>query len=257
MGFIRGALVTFFSIVFFLSLIFMNFTAVLSSSLEYDNLQPALKSSADKILSNFLEEGSMFSGEERVYLENYCSIESEYIFTYENYTFPIPCEIMEQGESSIVEYVTDNFIEVIYYAEYNCEFWECVKQSSIPFVLISQKARDYWYHNFLILFGFSIILFALTFFISGNRPWRFIIGGILIIFSALPFRNLNWILRFVPDNLDAIFSVFFTKAHSVFIVMIVIGILFIAGGILCKIFGWDLKFNKKEEQNIQKKKSSK
>ncbi|MGY4884472.1 MAG: hypothetical protein ACP5NZ_02735 [Nanobdellota archaeon] len=256
MGFIRGIFVTFFSIILFIALIFMNLTLIISLSLEHDTLQPALKNSTDAILSNYLAEGSMFSEEEKMYMENYCSIESEYIFTYENYTFPIPCKIIEEGENSTVNYITDNFIEVIYYEEYNCEFWQCVKSSSIPFVLISKKARDYWNENFMILLGLSLLIFALTFLISNDRPGRFIVGGVLIVFSALPFRSLDWALIFVPDNFSSIVSVFFTKAHFVFMTMLIIGILFIVFGILCKIFGWKMKFHKDEEVkgNVQKKK---
>ena len=223
MGFIRGAVVTLFSIVLFLSLFAMNFTAILSSSLQYNALQPALKTSADKILSNSMAEGSIFSEEEKSYMDHYCLIEDEYAFAYENYSFPIPCEVIEQGEDAIISYITENFIDVIYYQEYNCDFWDCVRESPIPFVLVSKKAHDYWNNNFLILFCLSVLIFALTFFISSDRPVRFIIGGVLIILSALPFRNLNWVLKLIPDNLDSVFSVFFTRAHAIFIIMLVIG----------------------------------
>ncbi len=256
MGFIRGIFVTFFSIILFIALIFMNLTLIISLSLEHDTLQPALKSSVDTILSNRLSDGNIFSEEELREMDHYCSMDSEYIFSYENYSFPIPCQIIEEGENSTLNYMTNHFIEVIYYEEYNCEFWQCVKSSSIPFVLISKKARDYWNENFMILLGLSLLIFALTFLISSDRPGRFIVGGVLIVFSALPFRSLDWVLIFVPDNFSSIVSVFFTKAHSVFMTMLIIGILFIVFGILCKIFGWKMKFHKDEEvkENVQKKK---
>jgi hypothetical protein len=239
----------------------MNLTLVLSLSLNYNNLQPALKISAGSILTSSLAEGNMFSEEEKAYMQNYCSIDSQYLFTYENYNFTIPCEIIEQGESSIIDYVTVHLIDAIYYGEYNCEFWECVKDSSLPFVLLSEKAKDYWNGKFFLLVALSLVLFALIFFISKDRPGRFIVGGIFIILSALPFRKLDWFSIFIPNNnLSAIFSAFFTKAHLVFIIMFVIGIAFVVGGILCKIFGWKMKFKKDEEEskiNLQKKKKNK
>jgi hypothetical protein len=259
MGFIRGVLITFFSIVLFFSLFLMNFTLVLSLSLNYDNLQPALKSSADGILTNSLAQKNMFSEDEKKNMEDYCSVEEDYIFTYENYSFVIPCEIIEQGENSIADYITVNLIDSIYYAKYNCEFLECVKDSpSLPFVLFSEKAKDYWNGKFFLLAALSLLLFALIFLISKDRPGRFIVGGVLVILSALPFRKLDWISTFIPNNnLSVIFSAFFTKAHLVFIVMLIIGTIFIIWGILCKIFGWKMKFKKDEEQskvNLQKKK---
>ena len=247
MGFIRGLVVTFFSIILFLSLFLMNLTAIFSFSLHYDTLQPALKDSVGNILSSFLDEGSLFSEEEKEVMKYDCLIESEHIFVYENYTFVIPCQIVEQGESAIIGYVIDDFTNQIYYDDYNCKFWDCVKNSEMPFVLISKKSYDYWNGKFLLLLALSLILFSLVFFVSNNRPGRFITGGILLISSALPFKKLDWLFGFIPENISQVFLVFFTKAHSVFIVMLVLGILFISFGIICKVFGWKLKLKKDEE----------
>jgi hypothetical protein len=71
-------------------------------------------------------------------------------------------------------------------------------------------------------------------------------------------------LTFVPEKVSDIFSIFFTRAHSVFVIMLIIGITFIIWGILFKIFGWNMKFNKDEEgledknsSNLKYKKKSK
>jgi hypothetical protein len=234
----------------------MNFTAILSFSLEYDTLQPALKDSVDNILSSFVDEGSIFTEEEKELMKYDCLIESEHVFVYENYTFVIPCQIVEQGESAIIDYVVEDFTNQIYYAEYNCEFWDCVKNSEMPFVLISKKSYDYWKGKFFLLLFLSLIIFTLIFFISKNRPGRFIVGGILLIFSALPFKRMDWLLRFIPENISQLFLIFFTKAHSVFRVMLVIGILFISFGIICKVFGWKMKL-KKDEEVLKKEQDSK
>lgn len=252
MGFLRGTVITFFSIVLFIFLFFMSLTAVLSSSLNYNTLQPALKSYAGDMLQSFVDSENIFSVENRVYMKNYCSIQSEYKFTYENYSFVIPCGVIENGTNSIISYGADNFVNQIYYAEYNCEFWQCVKASSIPLVLISEKAREYWHGKFLLLLGLSIVIFALIFFISKNRPTTFIVTGILLIVSALPFRKLHWILTFIPEKFSGIFSAFFTKAHSVFVIILIIGIVFIFWGILCKIFEWKMEFGEEDSEEDEK-----
>lgn len=243
MGFIRGAVISIFGFILFLSLILMNFSLTISLSLDYETLQPALKSSFGGILEDFLESGGMFSQENQKYLKNYCLIEKEYSFDYENQTFAIPCEIIQEGKESVVNYVLDNFTETIYYKEYDCKFWECVGSSQFPLVLISEKAKSYWGWNFLVLAALSFVLFALIFLISKNRPTSFISTGILAILSALPFRNLDMFLFFLPKEISAVFSVFFTKAHAVFMVLLVIGIFFILAGILSKIFKWKMKFS--------------
>jgi hypothetical protein len=260
MGFIRGALVTLFSIILFFSLFLMSFSAILSSSLQHDVLQPVLKTSVSEILRGSLGGGSMFTEQEKAQMQNACLIQEEYTLSYSGYTSVIPCEIIQQGEDAIINYEAENLVNNIYYTEYNCEFWECVdasiKSSSIPFVLISEKAREYWTKNFFILLGLSILIFAVIFMISRNRPGVFITGGVLLILSALPFRILNWLLGLlggvIPSEFSGIFSVFFTKAYSVFKIILIIGIVFIIFGVLCKIFGWKMRFGKSSEESSEK-----
>jgi len=266
MGFLRGSVITFFSIILFVFLFFMSMTAILSSSLNYNTLQPALKTYAGDMLQGLTDSENIFSAENQVYMNNYCSISTDYMFTYENYSFVIPCNVIEQGKDEIIIYAADNFVNQTYYAEYNCEFWDCVKNSSVPLVLISEKARDYWHDKFILLLGLSIVIFALIFFISKNRSTTFIVTGVLLIFSALPFRKLDWILTFIPEKFSGIFSAFFTKAHSIFVVVLIIGIVFIVWGILCKVFGWKMEFgeedsgeemDEKNSSNLRYKKKSK
>jgi hypothetical protein len=258
MGFLRGTVITFFSIVLFIFLFFMSLTAVLSSSLNYNTLQPALNDYAGNILRDSLTGVDIFSDDNQYYIKNYCSISSEYRLTYESYTFVLPCEVIEKGKDSIIDYGADKFFDQIYYTEYNCEFWQCVKNSSTPFVLISEKAKDYWHEKFLLLLGLSIVIFALIFFISKNRSTTFIVTGILLIVSALPFRKLHWILTFIPEKFSGIFSAFFTKAHSVFVIILIIGIAFIVWGVLCKIFEWKMEFGEddSEEEEQDEKNTS-
>jgi hypothetical protein len=205
MGFIRGALITIFSIVLFFFFILMNFSLIVSLSLEHDTFQPALNNSIGKLLGDY---GTQVA--------------------------------FDQEE-----------LDTLYYTEYNCEFWQCVKESIsnslVPLVLFSEKAREYWSQKFLLSLGLSLLVFALIFLISKNRSTTFIVTGALLIISALPFRRLDWILKFINEEVSPIFSVFFTKAHSVFVTIVVIGIILIVAGILCKIFGWKLKFTKNEE----------
>ncbi|MCX6750298.1 MAG: hypothetical protein NTZ83_02475, partial [Candidatus Pacearchaeota archaeon] len=123
-----------------------------------------------------------------------------------------------------------------------------------PLVLFSEEAREYWAGKFILLAVLSFMLFALIFLISKNRSTTFIVTGALLIVSALPFRKLDWALKLLNEQFLSIFSVFFTKSHLVFITILLIGIALIIAGILCKIFGWKMKFSKDEE--IPKKNSS-
>lgn len=242
MGFIRGTAITLFSIVLLLSLFLMNLSLIVSWSLEHDTLQPALKISASDFLKNSLDAKNLFEGEAKTIMQSYCLVNSEYNFTYENYIFTIPCNVIEKGTDSIIDYEMNNIIDTVYYAKYDCEFWKCVKDSSVPLVLFSEKAMDYWRGKLLLLAIISIVMFALIFLISTKRPVTVIITGILIILSSLPFRSLNWALNLIPKEFSGIFSVFFTKAHIVFIIIFIIGLVFIGIGFAFRFFGWSMSF---------------
>ena len=127
MGFIRGALVTLFTIILFFSLLMMNFALVISLSLQHDTLQPALKISVSGFLDDFLNSVDSLGENEKTVMDNYCLVESEYAFDYDIYSFAIPCEVIQNGESAIINYAVENFVDQVYYAEYDCEFWQCVK----------------------------------------------------------------------------------------------------------------------------------
>lgn len=239
MGFIRGAVITLFGFVLAICIILMNLSITFASSLEYDSLKPALESSAEGIIGSIFDTENVF-GEDG--LENYCSIEKEYTLNYGNDSFTIPCEVVEQGEDSISKYIGDNFVEQIYYADYNCEFWECVKTSKIPFVLLSDKARVYWAGNGFLLAVMSLVLFGLIFLVAEKRPSKFISVGILLALCSLPFKNMYWILKLVPAQVAPLFSLLSQKAHAVFIVMLIVSIVLILFGIVALIFGWKMKF---------------
>lgn len=257
MGFIRGAVIVLFSFVLFVSLVFMNLSLALSLSLQHDNLKPVLESSADAFLGDTLDNVDFFGTEEIGYMQQYCLENADFEISYENFNFAIPCEVIFKGKDYTTNYLKENIVDEIYYAEYNCEFWDCVRDSSIPFVIFSEKAMDYWRGKFFLFLALTVMVFSLTLLISQNRPVTFIVTGVSIIFSALPFSRLRWLSRFVPNEFSELFSLFFSKAHLVFIIMLIVGIVFIVFGVLFKLFGWSMDFmrwlsKKPEEGKISK-----
>lgn len=257
MGFIRGAAITLFSIVLLLSLFLMNLSLIISWSLEHDTLQPSLKVSASDFLKDSVDVKNIFGGETQTLMQSYCFVNTEYIFTYAGYTLTIPCEVIKKGTDFIIDYGMNNLIDSIYYTKYSCEFWKCVKDSSVPLVLFSEKAMDYWRNKFILLAIISIVLFALIFLISPKRPVIFIITGILLILSSLPFKKLGWALNLIPKEFSGIFSVFFTKANTVFIIILIIGFVFIGIGLVFRLFGLSMRFANFLSKNSDKEEVSK
>ncbi|HOF44440.1 MAG TPA: hypothetical protein PKW70_03540 [Candidatus Pacearchaeota archaeon] len=249
MSFIRGAVITLFGLVLTICILLMNVSITFASSLDYDDLKPALDNSANGVIDSIVDFEEVFGKE----LNNYCNIDSQYIFNYGNESFAIPCEVIEEGEDSIATYIQNNFIEQIYYADYDCKFWECVKESEVPFVLISDKARVYWAGKAILLAVMSLVLFGLIFLVAENRPSKFISFGILLALCSLPFKNMNWISKIVPAQVAPLFSLFSQKAHTVFVIMLIISIILALIGIVALIFGWKMKF---KEENLENKKSA-
>ncbi len=246
MSFIRGAIVTLFGIVLTVCLIFMNVSITFASSLEYDSLKPALEDSAKNIIESVFDVETTIGKEN---LNHYCSIEKEYVLNLGDDNFVIPCGVIEQGEESIFNYVRGNFIEQIYYANYNCEFWKCVSETQTPFVLISDKARVYWYRNVFLLAALSLVLFALILFIAENRSSKFVSVGVLVALCALPFRNIDWMLKMVSMKAAPLFLLLSQKANLVFIIMLIVSIVLVLIGAVALIFGWKMKFKYEKSEN--------
>lgn len=257
MGFIRGSAVVVISIALFLSLFLGNLFLTLSSSLEYETAQPKLVS----IGENLINESGMYDEIKNNYesILLYCANFNE-PFKIEEYNLTIPCEIINEGQEKTIEYGINQFIDNIYYKEYNCTFIECVKNPETTTVIISETAKNYWNDKFNLAFLITIILAILLFIIIEGKASFFIVAGILTILSALPFGKINWALNFFNDKLIAeIFSVFFTKSYNVFLLMAIIGTAILILGIIFKVLGIGISFSKslgkifskqeKEEEN--------
>ena len=64
---------------------------------------------------------------------------------------------------------------------------------------------------------------------------------------------MNWISKIVPAQVAPLFSLFSQKAHTVFVIMLIISIILALIGIVALIFGWKMKF---KEENLENKKSA-
>lgn len=243
MGFLRGALVTVIGVALLVSLFVMNATLTLTWSLEYETLKPTIKDVVDDVameefgLEEYVDEATLF-------MQEYCKNETEFVFSQEGMTFVIPCDEINQGSEAIISYGVDELVDEIYYQEYDCEFWECVKTTDDFLVLVSKKAHDYWRSKFLVFFFTSIGLFLLMFIVANRKSNAFILAGLLTIISSLPFMKLTWIARFVPEAFRDIVLSFFARSHNVFIIMLIVGLFLVGLGIVFHFLKWGLKISK-------------
>ena len=236
MGIIRGGLLAIVSVLLFFAIIFGNLLLTISWSLNYENVQEELAQVVKESSSEEIGLDAELSGDFLV-MQDYCESYSDYVVTYEGETIVIPCVVVAQGQGEVVDYGVNNFIERVYFAQYDCDFWDCFEQNELPFFLVSAKAQDYWYSNFnyalLVIGVFSILGFLLV----EKKSNFFIILSALIVLASLPFAKLEWFSGLFGGQAEGLLSVFFSKAYSVFIMGILLG------GILL-IVGFALKFFK-------------
>lgn len=255
MGMIRSGLAIFLSSILFISIFFGNVFLTLTWSLEYDNVEPVVLDFANKLVDDmgFLEILDENYDMMLIYCEGYDSFD----FTYDGGDISIPCSEIERGTDAVSEYVISDFIDNVYYRDYNCSFFECIKEEGQPYVLISEKARDYWSSKFRLTLLISAIILGLMFLVFSSKHSVLIVAGILSAISALPFRKVNWLVGLLPSgNFADLLQAFFTKSYNVFMIMLIVGGSLLFLGLMFEFLGWGIGiskffglFNKKKKEN--------
>jgi len=243
MGLIRSSLVVTVSSILFLSLFLGNAFLTLSWSLEYNNVAPQITNFATDIINS---QGIKQSIEDNSqYMKTYCKQYDSFVYSQNEITIEIPCDIIRSGTSSIINYSTSTLVHDLYYKNYDCSFWECLKKDSQPFVLISEKSMDYWHKLYFYSIFSSIILLLLLLLVIEAKHSTLTITGVLMIVSAFPFRKLNWLIGFFPKGIFTNLSLaLFQKSYNVFLIMTIIGLSLFAIGIGFEFLGFGLWFTK-------------
>ena len=235
MSFLKGAVIFLVSLVLFITLFFANVFLNLTWSLEHDTLKPNLIQFTNKFIDKVgIGDGINTSLSS---MELYCMTHTNYIFMQEDIGVEVPCSIIDTGAENSISYVIEYIIDKVYYDEYNCEFWNCVKTSKIPFVLISEKAKFYWYDKFKLMIYIAFFAFALSFILLKKKSNAFINAGILTLAAAILFKQFDWVLKIFPDNsLFEFLDIFLAKSLNILIIMCIIGTLLLIIGILFRFF---------------------
>ena len=262
MGIIRGAGVVIFSIVLFISLLCGGVCLTLAMSLNYENVQPTVVDLSKELVGQEIDlEG--YVNQIQPLLEEYCKNNSEYVFNFEGATLVIPCDLVDQGVDSIIDYaLNESITEIVdeyYYKDYDCNLVECINQGE-PTFFLSKEARDYWMSKFYLFLGISILFVVLIFILMEKKSNWFFLVGALFVGSSLIISRLNSIGAAIAkaflvsvselfsgeisqEILQKISGLFFIESKKVFILMLLIGIGLIILGILFKIFKLGLKIN--------------
>ncbi len=256
MGFIRGSGFVIMSVLFFVALLVMNSTWVISSSLDYDNIKQEFVPVVKEALKENINITSAIELDEYPQIRKYCenlSQTGEYSFDVENYSFSVPCSSLSSGTEAVIDSAIDDFAYKQYYREYNCDFWNCFDKQTLPTFVISQHSKDYWQGKFYLSLLAVLILLALMFVFIEKKTNLLLVAGSLIILSSLAFAKLEaflaWLINLLltsPINLDdflKFFTLVFAQSSKIFLTMLILGIAVLALGIIAKFFSIGFKIN--------------
>ncbi|MFC1710946.1 hypothetical protein ACFLZJ_02205 [Nanoarchaeota archaeon] len=257
MGFIRGGLLVIASIILLILFVIGGVLLVVSLSLTEDNVKTGLTAAATDVIDeqlNIVEE----LDKEFTIMQDYCVNNTEYVLSYEGNTVVIPCTTVSEGLEPVLQQGVEDFVDDIYYKEYDCGFWDCLEKTGSPFFLVSKKAQDYWMGKFWLTFGIAVILILLMLLLVENKVNLPIIVGALLAVSSIPIRKLDWVGGFISDSSALqVLSIFFTKSQLVFVIVLVLGLLILIAGIVLRLLKFGLtghkKITKKEATEMVKK----
>lgn len=237
MGAIRGVLLVFVSVLLFLSFVVTTLFWTLSISLNYENLQKeATTTIRDTIQEKFNIAGELES--QSSLIGTYCQTNTEYVFSYgDEVTISIPCSVALQGTSAIVDEMIKDIVHNIYYKEYDCNFIDCFKKSELPLFLISEKANNYIKSKLYLLLAISFALLVLMFLLIEKKTNMPILAGSLLAVSSLLFFKIDKLFFFISDETAMkILGIFFSKAYSVSLKLLIVAGVLILLGIVLKVF---------------------
>ena len=247
MGLIRGGLTFIIALALFFTLFAANLFLTISWSLDYNNVSPYIKNVSNEMATNSGDKGIVLQeyDTEKFSCQNGLNNSEKYVnFSFTNEQVGVPCNTVNEGGKAVVDYLVNQSVEKYYYQNYSCSLLDCV-QNGEPLALVSQTAKEYWQQKFNSMILISLVAFVLLFLFSKKKYNAFILSGVLTIFSAIPFREITFILSYLPDLLPfKIIPVFFTESDSVFIIGIIAGIVIISIGIGLRFFKLGMKVNK-------------
>jgi hypothetical protein len=259
MGIIRGGLLVIVSVLLFVSLFAGLILLTMSWSLNYSNVKVELGGVLKDNLKDKIGVVELV-GDDYVKMQEYCKLYSDYAITYENMTITIPCSVILEGQDAIVNKGIDEFVEKIYFEQYDCSFWKCFETQKVPFFLVSSKAQAYWYSKFNYVLMLIALLSICGFLLAEKKSNFFLITSILVVIAVIPFAKMDWLISLTGKTAEGLLSVFFSKSYSVFIRGLFIGIILLLIGILLKFFniGFKIqsifsKFGKSKDEKEEKK----
>lgn len=246
MGILRGGGLIIVSVLLFAALFVGNLLFTISWSLNFENVEVEMKSLFRNVLGqNQNQDLSEFisSAQYQTMLNN-CKTNPDYVFDYGGKVLSVPCSVVNSGRDTVLDYGVGIFVRDIYYDHYDCSFIECFGKSEIPFFLVSKKAQDYFYEKFNLTLMFIGFLTILGFLLADTKTNFLVFISISMMVVSLPFAKLDLLFGFLDNNIGSFLTIFFSKAHSVFLISLTFGVILLAVALIFKFFNLGVRLSK-------------
>jgi|APSaa5957512535_1039671.scaffolds.fasta_scaffold03606_2 hypothetical protein len=238
MGFLRGTALFFIGFILLISLLVGNVLLMLTMSISYDNVESSLVSTFENVIEGGFEviEGQDINltevvEEKLILMQDYCVNNSEFVYIEQDFTFVVPCDVIDEGIEGIVNESIKSVVSEFYYTSYDCDFLDCFGEENIPFFLVSEQSKDYLQGKFYLVLLASTILALLALLLVENKKNFPIVLGALMIISSLPFMKLDIFIFGDVGPLMNFISVFISEASKVFWIFFLSGLVIIGLGI--------------------------
>jgi len=237
MGIFRGGLLVVASVLLFVVFLTGNVLWTLDKSLDYETIKPELVSAVKEAIGEQIDLNETVGGEFEM-MKTYCVDNSEYVLSYGDFeeVFEIECEVVAQGQDAVVEYVLEDFVGKVYNGQ--------VEGINFNFAELKNSINSYFYYALIV----ALVLFVLIFFLAEIKSNSFILTGSLLVISSLPFVKIEKFFSFIPFEFAEYLVIFFSKAYSIFLTSLIVGLIILGVGIVMKFFGVGFKlfgfFNK-------------
>jgi hypothetical protein len=244
MGILRNAAKAIATFFFSLFLALLIITFIFYNITSYDTTKVIFTT----VFKNILLENTSTQEIEQLYssISSYCKVNTNITLPIDNITLSCS-EILNKDTDTFINLITEKFFEKFYYKNYECDFLECVKNIRYGedfAVLLSLKAHDFFDRFIRLLFITTIITGVVLFFLVETWGGRFKLFGfeflsIGIFFFILPYLK-DFLIKKIPKEittLENLLNIVSNQLYSILLIFFILGIIFVSGWILIKIFG--------------------
>ena len=234
MGFIKGGLLYFLSVILLITLLSGNLFLTLGLSLDNDNVKTEIIGSvADNVVgnTNMANEFSESIEDGFPILEERCKTQEEVTLEGE-VEVTIPCDIVAEGPDAVADEAAGQILEEAVDEAIN----ENTSGFEISKFFFEDDSKNFWMNLFYLSLAISLIAIGAMFFLLDEKFSIFITLGLLLVVASLPFGALAYMASNFSTSLLSPIFVLLSESYTVFLISIISGGVLFSLGVCLRVF---------------------